>query len=230
MPETKPTDFLSVVFQFFAILLPGAALVYLVQPWTAPLVPLGLRPQDSTSRGIVFAVLAYVVGHMLHAFAGLFDKLYDKLYLRHHAPDHYNATNLFKQAKKEKNLAILENLDSELASTLFVRSLAHAGVDSIAGTSLYDWCFSYVRTQNSPAAAEVDRLQTDSKVFRSFAIVMLVAGIVTLIGGSPVLVAVSFLSFLFSVWRYCVLRWDATKRVYEFYLLLHKFPPPRSAA
>jgi hypothetical protein len=230
MPETKPSDLFLGVIEFFAILLPGAALVYLVQPWTAPLIPRRLLTNDPTTGGLAFGVLAFVVGHMLHALGGRFDKrIYDSWYLRRAEPNHHTAIEAAKAGD-------FENLtkDPKLSTTLFARALAAAGRDA-NGTSLYDWCLSYTRLRSPSAAAEVDRCQADSKFFRSFSVVMLVAMIVSAASRSPLGAVGSALILVFSLWRFCALRWEATKRVYEFYLLLHKYPPvvgepPKGAA
>jgi hypothetical protein len=222
MADAKPSDFFLGIIEFFAIVLPGAALIYLIQPWTARFVPPQLQPLDETARWIAFLVLAYVVGHVLHALAGKFDKsVYDSFYLRRAEPSHYDAVQLVKNKKLE---ALREN--TKLSNTLYARALFRAG-DDASGTHLYDWCLSFIRLQSPAAAAEVDRCQADSKFFRSLAVVMVAAAAVSAAGGSPIAAGVSFLVLLFSIWRFCALRWEATKRVYEFYLLLHQYLIPK---
>jgi hypothetical protein len=222
MADPKPSDLFLGVIEFFAILLPGAAFVYLIQPWTAAFVPAELRPPDDTTRWIVFLVLAYIVGHVLHAFSGKLDRsIYDSLYLRYAEPSHYQAVQLIKN----KQLAALRE-HKELSGTLYARALFRAGKDAY-GTSLYDWCLSFIRLQSPAAAAEVDRCQADSKFFRSLAVVMLTAILVGVAKGSLMAAGISLLILIFSIWRFCALRWEATKRVYEFYLLLHQYPSPK---
>jgi hypothetical protein len=223
--DTKPPDLFLGIMELFAILLPGAALVYLIQPWTAPLIPRELQPRDDTSRWIVFVVLAYIVGHVLHAFAGKLDqRIYDTWYLQRTQPEHSEATRL----GGNKGLAALRG-GAKLSATLYARALFRAG-DDASGTSLYDWCLSFIRLQSPAAAAEVDRCQADSKFFRSLALVMLAAGVVSLGKGAVLAAVVALLVLVFSVWRFCALRWIATQRVYEFYLLLHQYPPPPGQA
>lgn len=223
MADPKPSDLFLGVIEFFAILLPGAAFVYLVQPWTASFVPVELRPPDDTTRWIVFLVLSYIVGHVLHAFAGKLDRsIYDSLYLQCTETSHYRAVQLVKN----KQFAALRE-DKELSATLYARALFRAGNDA-SGTSIYDWCLSFIRLQSPAAAAEVDRCQADSKFFRSLAVVMLTSVLVGAAKGSLTATGVSLLILFFSIWRFCALRWEATKRVYEFYLLLHQYPAPKA--
>ena len=159
---------------------------------------------------------------MLHAFAGKLDKnIYDCLYLRRAEPSHYAAIRLVEK----KQIAALRE-DQKLSTTLYARALFRAANDA-SGTSLYDWCLSFIRLQSRAAAAEVDRCQADSKFFRSLAVVMAAAAAVGAAGRSPMVIGVSLLILFFSIWRFCALRWEATKRVYEFYLLLHQYPSPK---
>lgn len=68
---------------------------------------------------------------------------------------------------------------------------------------------------------EVDRLQADSKFFRSLVFVFLLAAAVSFREASLWVPAVAVLLTFFAIWRFCDLSWTATKRVYEYYLLLH---------
>src|SRR4030095_3780572 len=173
MPDAKPSDFFLGAIEFFAILLPGAALVYLVQPWTRQLVPDALLPKDAAAAWVVFAVFSYVVGHLLHAITGQFDFIYDKFYLRRFQRNHYRAVELIRR----NDLDSLKQ-DESLTSTLVARAHFQARGTN-AGTSLYGGCLWLARLKNSPAAAEVDRLQADSKFFRSLTLVTLIAVMVT---------------------------------------------------
>ncbi len=216
MTAMKPSDFFMGVVEFFAVLLPGGALVYLARPWVSGLVPSLLWPRGSTEGWAAFLTLAYIMGHLLHAFSSRLDKaLYDRLYLRRMEPAHYRAVR-----------AIRENNDTlkDVASTLVARAHFLTGASS-SGTTLYDWCLSFVRLRQQAAAAEVDRHQADSKFFRSLTFVLLAAAVAMAASGSLALAAAALLMTIFSAWRFCTLRWDATKRVYEYYLLLHPNQP-----
>jgi len=75
MASAKPADFFLGVVEFFAILLPGAALFYLIKPWVLCHVPLDLIPTDRVVSWAVFLVMSYLTGHLLHAIGGYLDKL-----------------------------------------------------------------------------------------------------------------------------------------------------------
>lgn len=223
MADPKPGDFFLGATEFLAVLVPGAAAIYLVQPLVAPFVPNQLRPPDGPERWIAFLVLAYALGHMLHAGVSSLDKrIYDHWYLKQYQPDHYRAVRLVAK----DGIAALAG-DAKAVNTLYARVVSQVGHDA-TGTSRYDWCLSFIHTQSAAAAQEVDRYQANSKLFRSLAVVFGLAALVTAGYGAWGTAAVSLLLVPLAIYRYCSLRWDATKRLYEYYLLLHKYPGKNS--
>ena len=72
----KPADVFIGVMAFFAILMPGALLVYLLL-WAAPdlaaavLAPLGTTGE--AAKWSAFGVAAYVCGHLLHHVGSVLD-------------------------------------------------------------------------------------------------------------------------------------------------------------
>lgn len=218
---TKPSDFFIGVTDFFAVLLPGAALVYLLQPLMIAGTPRAWFPATPTQGWVMFLVLAYIAGHLLYALGSwLLDKyVYRKLYLPRFRAPH-------AQAAKLTDTPFALGNDKDAAKTLLARVCLTTKADS-TGTNYYDWCLSDVRVSSPVGAAEVDRLQADSKFFRSMVFVFLTAALVSFheaqVGFSIGAAALT----VFAIWRFCGLRWTATKRVYEYYLLLH--PPTRES-
>lgn len=214
---TKPSDFFVGVIDFFAILLPGAALVYLFRPFLDTDVLNRWVPATSTQAWVVFLVLAYIVGHLLHALGSwlLDDYVYGKIYLPRYRPSHARAAG---------DLSALAN-DNDAMKTLLARVRLKTEANS-TGTNYYDWCLSDIRVTRPAGAAEVDSLQADSKFFRSMVFVFLAAALVSF-GAALVsfrtalaMIAIGALALtIFAIWRFYELRWTATKRVYENYLL-----------
>jgi hypothetical protein len=64
---TKPSDFFIGVLDFFAVLLAGASLVYLLLPLMVIGTPTVWLPATPTQAWVMFLVLAYIAGHLLHA-------------------------------------------------------------------------------------------------------------------------------------------------------------------
>lgn len=223
---TKPSDFFVGVVDFFAILLPGAALVYLSRPFLIDDVPNDWLPTTSTQSWVLFLVLAYIVGHLLHELGSwLLDRyVYGKGYLPLIRPSHARAAKLVDDPSALGN-------DKDAVKTLLARVRLETKANT-TGTNYYDWCLSDIRVTRPAGAAEVDRLQADSKFFRSMVFVFLATALVSLgatLGSfRPALAIFSISAFaltIFAIWRFCVLRWAATKRVYENYLLSHLTTP-----
>ena len=228
----KPSDFFLGVTEFFALLLPGASVLYLLRPIVLTCT---LRPwlPDTTTQGwAVFLVLAYIAGHLLHAMGSwlIDDYIYGKWYLPRWRSPHSLAAKWIGEADPSSprdSSGLLKN--TKTAATLLARVYVTNRVDP-RGTNYYDWCLSDLRLNNPDGAAEVDRLQADSKFFRSMVFVFLLAALLGL--RDPrlwVVSAGSAVLAMFAIWRFCELRWGATKRVYEYYLLLHP-PSPLSGS
>lgn len=211
---TKPSDFFIGVVDFFAILLPGAALVYILQPLIVTGIPTTWLPTTASQGWVLFFVLAYITGHLLHALGSwLLDKyLYQALYLPQFKPSHAKAAKLMDNPSDLRK-------DEDTEKTLLARVRLTTKVNA-TGTNYYDWCLSDVRANSPAGAIEIDRLQADSKFFRSMVLVFLLTALVSL-GEAPRWISLGAAALtVFSMWRYCELRWTATKRVYEYYLLL----------
>ena len=203
--DGKPSDFFLGIIDFFGLLLPGAVLASFVafggsragdglKSW------LGL---DNLAGGAgagwaAFLLAAFIAGHILNGVGSLlFDKpIYDKVFVglwkRRHGPD-----PLYKAARSQ----MAKDLGAEKEIT-----------------NAYWWAAAVVRTQAPEAIAEVDRLAADSKFFRSLALALAV----TLVGAKVKVVLPLVLLIFFSLWRYCELRWKATERQYEYYVLLSR--------
>ncbi len=211
---TKPADFYLGVVDFFAVLLPGAGLVYVLQPLLVAQLPVPWLPAGDAPAWALFLVLAYIAGHLLHAAGSwlLDGRVYRDTYLRRRQADHCHTIACVRE-NGVPGLAA----DPRAAGTLLGRVYL-TGVDT-RGTNCYDWCLSRLRLIAPAGAAEVDRVQADSKLFRSLVFVFAATALVALLQGAPLLAAGAAVLALFALWRFCQLRWTATKRVYEYYLL-----------
>jgi hypothetical protein len=220
----KPSDFFIGVIDFFAVLLPGASVLYLLQPLIVGGTPMPWLPATRTQGWVVFLVLAYIAGHLLHAIGSLVldDHIYDKFYVPRWRPSHSRAAKWIGQADPDRLRG-----DGDAAATLLARVYLTTSVNT-RGTTYYDWCLSDVRVNSPTGAAEVDRVQADSKFFRSMVFVFLMAALIGGVRKGPVWISVGAAALtIFAMWRFCELRWTATKRVYEYYLLLH--PPTKNS-
>lgn len=215
---TKPSDFYIGVVEFFGVLLPGAAITYLLQPFLVENIPTFWLPTSSTKGWVMFIVLAYIAGHLLHGLGSeLLDKyVYDKFYIRYCKKDHYKVSATIKNEAKKNELDLEKEVEASktLLALIYLNETANS-----QGTNYYDWCLSDVRVHVPAGASEVDRIQADSKFFRSMFFVFLIAGIICGLNDQFDLLFGTIAFAFFALWRFCKLRWTATKRVYEYYLL-----------
>lgn len=206
MADYKPSDFFISLVDFFGILLPGSLLLFLLKPWLTGLFGTFLpRLNGNLERWVAFLIGAYIAGHILHQFGDLLLDVfvYDRLYVA--------------RGKRRKG-----------EEPLLVRARELMGAAAPL-SSAYSWAGSYVRAQNSAAAAELDKTGAESKFFRSWALVLVTAGAIALGRGSWMIAVFCLVLAFFALWRFCDRRWKATQLSYEYFVLLRSCPPPQGA-
>ena len=196
----KPTDFFIGVMEFFAILMPGALLAFLLTDWGTPLFG-DLLPAlpGAAGKWIAFLIISYVLGHLLHHLGGIIDKwIYGRLYVKQ-----------WKRRKGEERLLTKtrELMDKEL------------GKDANM-TNAFSWAASYVRVHNAAAASELERGGAESKFFRSLAFVAVVAMVLFASKSSLLATLGALILLVFSLWRFCDRRWKNVQLTYEYFIML----------
>jgi hypothetical protein len=151
----KPSDFFLDVTSFFAIMIPGAVLT-----GAAVLGPTGLGPSllpaaEPAARWIGFGVASYVVGQVIFALGSwLLDPTYDATYLAWRS----RQRKTFRESVKRKLIAV------------YGRHAEETGVFPLARAFLLSF--------NPGAYLLVERIEADSKFFRSMTMAILLATIV----------------------------------------------------
>jgi hypothetical protein len=157
----KPGDFFLGVVDFFATLLPGALITFLLikaaericqTAISAQLCSLfaGL-PHEGAQGWVAFAIVSYVLGHSVFLIGSLFlDDVYDQTYRKWHETE--------VESLKQR---------AELLGGRILNQEYYKHEDSIL-----NWATAFVRLRNPSAAVEIDRLEADSKFFRSLTVVL----------------------------------------------------------
>lgn len=194
----KPSDFFIGAMEFFAILVPGAILAFLMMPFKDEIFGQLLPALAPGAAGwVAFAVVAFVLGHVLHHAGAALDKLYDReIKLRRRFGEEW----AFARAK-----ALIR---------------ARYGIDDQADVSYFLWAGSAVRAQCDAAAAELDRNGGESKFFRSLSLTSALAAALWIVQGQWVAVAGAVCVAWFSYRRFVKRRWDAAQLTYQYYVLL----------
>jgi hypothetical protein len=203
----KPSDFFIGAMDFFAILLPGAVLAFLLKPWAdrlfGPAVP---ALDDSAQRWVAFAVCAYIFGHLLHAAGSVLDDFYDKSYAKpRRERDGDTLLDMTKKRVKDQ-FKDTDKFDSD-------------------GFNYFQWAGSCVRAGNAAAAAELERAGGDSKFFRSLCLLAALAALLALARLQLFVAALWLLLMVFSYRRFCSRRWQASQQTYEYFLVLQIAAP-----
>jgi hypothetical protein len=199
--DAKPSDFFVGAMDFFAILVPGALVAFILEPWATANVFGSVLPElDTDAKAwVAFVIASYVLGHLLHHFGSILDLTYDRFYTglkRRHGDE-----RLLTMTKElmGKDLGTKENLPSA-----------------------YYWAGSFVRLKSATAAIELDRSGGDSKFFRSLCLVALFSVLLALWRKDNVSAFAALVIALFSWLRFTKRRWDTTQRTYEYFILLRQ--------
>ena len=222
-----PSDFFIGVIDFFAILIPGVTAALIIGSVT------GTIPQKQELLFfVILLVTGFILGHVLHGIGGLLDPiLYDPLFKPRKPADKWAAerfpTGKYFRANDELyGLAIRLTGCTESAAPTHGEVAVRDNPNATVGThnppgNMFQWARAWLRKRSREATAEVDRLEADSKLFRSLSVI----GLATLIfwqflphfrGALPL----ALLALGFSVWRYCELRRKMVRACYLHYVQL----------
>jgi hypothetical protein len=217
----KPTDLFIGIIDFFAVLVPGVAAV-LVVCWAVNFhVP---EKQDISFLGTVL-VAGFVLGHILHGLGSFLDIwVYDPL---------------FKPLDDKDEVHGLRRRSYFRANDKLYRASKNLTVFSVHGSSadggkdvgtktgqlpvgIYQWARAWLRIHSPEATAELDRLEADSKLFRSLSVLALAVLICfkLLPARTDGLLPLAFFMTVICLWRYCDLRQKMVRACYLHFVLL----------
>jgi hypothetical protein len=209
----KPGDFLLGVLDFFAILLPGSLATWLVTQYIPPKTlrdALSFGLGDGTANpdpfvlGAAFLLSSYLLGHFVFMAGGELDPLYDRWRKRAKPVD---GDKTFQAA-----LALQKELNKELVG---------------GGFTTLKWASTYVQVKAPAARVEIDRLEADSKFFRSLVVVSVLAAAHFLLREqSPVAGVAAVVMTGLSYQRYRQQRWKMTELSYGTAVILHSTMSP----
>lgn len=233
----KPSDFFLGIIDFFATLVPGAIVAYLLLVTRLPTVPAGWpRFRFGSPEGwVLFTVAAFVLGHFVSAIGShVLDPLYDRSYARWRraSAEHVRsklgieASWIRVMSQRLQHVKNRSNPDDALLSTAKAIKIQQlqvtattAGTQAAAITNTYWWAATVVRLRAADGSAEIDRLTAQSKLFRALIVTIPLAAYVYRSQTSRTqLILFAFFLLVLCLWRFFVLRWDATERTYEYFI------------
>lgn len=238
----KPDDFFVSIVDFFSIILPGALVAFILKDFAMAQVFGSVLPQITSeiSKWIAFIFASYLVGNFISLASPWLDPLYNRVYAK------------YQQAKAEQEAEM--NIRQKIK--LFWRGIKSPQKIGDGPLLVYSkelkrraledaehitarphgkimntirWATALVRIQNPSAAKDIDRIEANSKFFRSLAISLLFVSIY-LAFYVPGIAFTSCLVLMFlSCWRYMNLRWKRTTLTLEYFVAISKMPKASEA-
>lgn len=238
----EPQKFFIGLVDFFSVWLPGAILVFLLKDVFVAFL-LGDRPPAGAEGWVLFAFGAYLAGHFVFLVGAKLDWLYDRLRGAH------DKDQIARLARgKQRSWAITRWLGPRLVeraralpAVLRIKA-ARLGPDGADGPAInaFQWCKARLALAHGEALAAVERLEADSKFFRSLCVVLaalllwqLVGLVVPMFGQSmsglplpPVAepgwgnVLLALVLLVLAFWRYVERRSKAIGQAYWFAITL----------
>jgi 8-oxo-dGTP pyrophosphatase MutT (NUDIX family) len=209
------------LMDFFSILLPGALLTSLLMGEMGP-AALGDRyaKLDGAQAWAAFLFASYLLGHLVFLLGSWLDEFYDwarrytlntqiaLLARRNHLLPWPARTLIWLVFKSERNLAV------NRAVRIKQRALGSLGAEDSINT--FQWCKALLNVESPPSLAVVQRLEADSKFFRSFAVVLVLILLLWPLQhkwpiiGIPILLGL----LLLALWRYMEQRFKSINQTY----------------
>jgi len=198
----KPEDFFVGVIDFFAILLPGAVLSFVMIDFAHGHVFGNVLPSIRTEgQGwVLFAFSSYLLGHFVFLAGSYIDPLYNELRGRF-VPKEKDCTYL--RAKEIKETYLGDSSSEPLMNT-------------------FQWAKANAQLRYPAAMLEIRRHEADSKFFRSLIIVLVVLAVVLIRKLAWIETVICLALIVVSFARYAEQRWKAAQRAYEYLIAMEQ--------
>ncbi|MGE5048256.1 MAG: NUDIX domain-containing protein [Deltaproteobacteria bacterium] len=217
----EPQKFFIGLVDFFSVLLPGALLTYALRgplrPWT---------PGDATARWVAFLFAAYLIGHFVFLLGSVLldDYVYDPI------RDATRGAQIRRLAAGKRRppfalrwlarLFFKDGVDAPLQQAVRIKERHLAPLGAEGSINAFQWCKARLVLEHPQAIAEVERLEADSKFFRSLLIVLLVLVPLSLWQRQREIAIAAAALLPFAFWRFCERRAKAVNQAYWYAITL----------
>lgn len=149
MANSKPSDLFVGLVDFFAVLLPGAVLTFALQLAEVRFLNQLLANRSREAKWIAFVVASYLLGHFIFLIGAAFlDNLYDAAYA--------------KRQGIKRRWRLLNHVAGIKREAL---------QDAHQIENHFKWARAFLKLNKPEAAVDIDRLEANSKFFRSMVVV-----------------------------------------------------------
>lgn len=205
----KPSDVFIGVTEFFSIMMPGALLSAALADGVSDRLfgPILMSLEGETARWAAFLVASYFLGHFAHMIGSYLDPLYNEYRERRRPRQQDHLYHAARALRLNQLAALGDSADKakELVNT-------------------FKWSKAFINLRSPAAAAEVARLEADSKFFRSAVVVLGVIAVVQGMGGHWIATAVCGALGAGSFLRYADQRLKSTDQAYTYFIALRDQP------
>lgn len=227
----KPGDFLFGVLDVFAVLLPGALATWLVLQYapghqlrTALTLSAGAGSEhlQPWATGLAFVLASYVLGHFVFMFGSFLDVGYGRVLGR------IRGTDLaFKQADALR-LRDFPEPQPRVDAAAVPPAHVPAATGKPVPTTL-QWARAYVTLHAPASRVEIDRLEADSKFFRSMVVIAVGAAAHFIEQDNAIALIACIVLLVLSALRYMERRWKMTQLAYVIAVLIARTQTPGPA-
>jgi hypothetical protein len=205
--NVKPSDFLLGVLDVFAVLLPGSLATWLAAQYVpAEEIRHALRFGTVNASGpdllllvSAFVLSSFMLGHFVFMVGSRLDGLYDRW------------RRQTKTASRDNTFVAAEALHKEIT-----------GKNATGSFSTLKWAKAYIQVRAPHARSEIDRLEADSKFFRSIVVVSFAIAVhFLLLQQSPAAGTGALILAGLSFQRFCEQRWKMTELTYATAVIVH---------
>src|SRR5579871_6109871 len=158
--DQKPSDWLFSVVDLFAIVLPGGVLTFAIASWLSryPSWEWVKMPPSESAGWVAFVFGAYMLGHFVHLAGSKLDYFYEPLYGAHSG--RAESTDALGAGVRSALAAL--NIDLGVPANTPPKQALHAERKAVLRLSE-----AFLRLRSSRITAQMDRLEAESKFFRS---------------------------------------------------------------
>jgi ADP-ribose pyrophosphatase YjhB (NUDIX family) len=216
------------VIEFFAILLPGALLTYLLADDAGPaLLGNGYRRPAGTEGWILFLFSSYLLGHFVFLLGSwlLDDYAYDRI----RKGTHQGVIKTLAEGNKKLPLQatrwladrfIKAGADHAVRHVVRIKDEYMDRVGAREAINAFQWSKARLALEHRDALSTVERFEADSKFFRSLVIVLGALIPWSLFASRSLIALVSLVLLLMAFWRYVDQRVKATSQAYWYIVTL----------
>lgn len=224
----EPEKIFIGLVDFFSIFMPGALLAYVGKNWAVRTFvdPQGSYPLDSAEHLVVFLFASYLLGHFIFLVGSFLDNW---IYSHLRSATRWGQIGRLAKGKKlqprwlrrlaESHYLFGANADAALIRAQFLKTRALKPIAAAGAINTYQWAKAMLSRQHPEGLVAVQRLEADSKFFRSFVIALFILAPFLWKQHSPAAV-VCLALVVPALLRYIDQRFKGTQQAYWFVLTL----------